>query len=74
VIAPLTEELPQVIRHEEVRDEQGRDLECQELGQLQGKSSVTDVNTEGILVSNVPVDGSKQIVVPLSLRLRLLRM
>jgi hypothetical protein len=36
VIAPLTEELPQVISHEEIRDEQGRDLECQELGQRQG--------------------------------------
>jgi hypothetical protein len=67
VIAPLTAELPQVISHEEIRDEQSRDLECQELGQRQGASCVTDFNTEGILVRNAPMDGSKQIVVPLSL-------
>jgi hypothetical protein len=68
------EELPQVISHEEIRDEQGRDLECQELGQQQGKSCVTDFNTEGILIRHAPLDGSKQIVEPLSLRPRLLRM
>jgi Integrase zinc binding domain len=39
-----------------------------------GKSCVTDVNTEGILVRNAPLDGSKQIVVPLSLRPRVLRL
>jgi hypothetical protein len=74
VIAPLAEELPQVISHEEIRDEQSRDLECQELGQRQGKSCVTDLNTDGILFRNAPLDGSKQIVVPLSLRPRLLRL
>jgi Integrase zinc binding domain len=74
VIAPLTEELPQVISHEEIRDEQSRDFECQELGQRQGASCVTDFNTEGILIRHAPVDGSKQIVVPLSLRPRILRL
>jgi transposase InsO family protein len=74
VIAPLTEELPQVISHEDIRDEQSRDLECKELGKRQGASCVTDFNTEGILVRNTPLDGSKQIVVPLSLRPRLLRL
>jgi Integrase zinc binding domain len=70
LIAPLTEELPQVISHEEIRDEQSRDLECQELGQLRGKSCVTDVNTESILVRNAP--GWIEIVVPPSLKPRLL--
>jgi Integrase zinc binding domain len=73
VIAPLTEELPQVISHEEIRDKQGRGLECQELGQPQGAPCVTDFNTEGILIRHAPLDGSKQIVVPLSLQPRLLR-
>jgi hypothetical protein len=74
VIAPLTEEMPKVISHEEIRDEQSRDLEFQELGQRQGNYSVTDVNTEGILVRNASLDVSKQIFVPLSLRPRLLRL
>jgi hypothetical protein len=74
VIAPLTEELPQVISQEKIRDEQGRDLEFQELSQHQGKSCVTYFNTEGILIRHAPLDGSKQIVVPLSLRPGLLRM
>jgi hypothetical protein len=72
VIAPLTEELPHVTSHEEIREEQSRDSEFQELGKRHGKSRVTDVNMEGILVRNAPLDGSKQIVVPLSLRPRLL--
>jgi Integrase zinc binding domain len=74
VIAPLAEELPQVISHEEIRDEQSRDLQCQELGQRQVKSCVTDVKTEGIFVRNAPLDGSKKIVVPFSLRHRLIRL
>jgi hypothetical protein len=74
VVAPLMEELPQVLSQDEIRDEQSRDLECQELGQQQGTSCVTDVNMEGILVRNAPLDGSKQIIVPLSLRPRLLRL
>jgi Integrase zinc binding domain len=49
-------------------------VECQELGQRQGKSCVTDVNTEGIFVRTAPLDRSKQIVVPLSVRPRLLRL
>ena len=74
VSATLAEELPQAISHAEIRDEQSRDAECQELSERQGTSCITDVNTDGILIRNAPLDGSKQIVVPLSLRPRLLQL
>jgi hypothetical protein len=67
-----TEEVPQAISREEIRHEQAIDDECDALRMSRVKDGIIDVDEDGILVRIVPLDGSRQIVVPWSLRPRLL--
>jgi hypothetical protein len=67
-----TEELRQAISREEIRHEQSKDDECDALRMSRVKGGIIDVDEDGILVRIVPLDGSRQIVVPCSLRPRLL--
>ena len=67
-----TEEVPQAISREEIRHEQAMDDECDALRISQVKDGIIDVDEDGILVRIAPLDGSRQIVVPWSLRPRLL--
>jgi hypothetical protein len=69
-----TEEVPQAISREEVRHKQAVDDECAALRMNRVKDGIIDVNEGGILVRIAPLDGSRQIVVPWSLRRRLLWM
>jgi Integrase zinc binding domain len=48
------------------------DDECDALRMSQVKDGIIDVDEDGILVRIAPLDGSRQIVVPWSLRPRLL--
>jgi Integrase zinc binding domain len=67
-----TEEVPQAISSEEIRHEQAMDDECDALRMSQVKDGIIDVDEDGILVWIAPIDGSRQIVVPWSLRPSLL--
>jgi hypothetical protein len=67
-----TEEVPLVISREEIRHEQAMDDECDALRMSKVKDGIVDVEEDGILVRIAPLDGSRQIVVPWSLRPRLL--
>jgi hypothetical protein len=67
-----TEEVPLAISREEIRHEQAMDDECDAPRMSQVKDGIIDVDEDGILVRIAPLDGSRQIVVPWSLRPRLL--
>jgi hypothetical protein len=67
-----TEEVPQAISREDIRHEQAMDDECDALRMNRVKEGIIDVDEDGILVRIEPLDGSRQIVVPWSLRPRLL--
>jgi Integrase zinc binding domain len=67
-----TEEVPLAISREEIRHEQAMDDECDALRMSRVKDGIIDVDEDGILVRIAPLDGSRQIVVPWSLRPRLL--
>jgi Integrase zinc binding domain len=67
-----TEEVPLAISREEIRYEQAVDDECDALRMSRVKDGIIDVDEDGILVRIVPLDGSRQIVVPRSLRPRIL--
>jgi Integrase zinc binding domain/RNase H-like domain found in reverse transcriptase len=67
-----TEEVPQAISLEEIRHEQAIDDECDALRMSRVKDGIIDVDEDGILVRIAPLDGSRQIVVPWSLRPRIL--
>ena len=69
-----TEETPQAIIREEIRHEQAMDYECNDLRMNIVKDGIIDVDEDGILVRIAPLDGSRQIVVPWSLRPRILRL
>jgi hypothetical protein len=67
-----TEEVPQAISREEIRHEQAVDDECEALRMSRVKDGIIDVDEDGILVRIAPLDGLRQIVVPSSLRPRIL--
>jgi hypothetical protein len=67
-----TDEVPLAITREEIRHEHAMDDECDALRMSQVKDGIIDVDEDGILVRIAPLDGSRQIVVPWSLRPRLL--
>jgi hypothetical protein len=67
-----TKEVPQAISREEIRHEQAVDDECDFLRMNRVKNGIIDVDEDGILVRIAPLDGSRQIVVPWSLRPRIL--
>jgi hypothetical protein len=67
-----TEDVLLAISREEIRHEQAMDDECDALMMSQVKDGIIDVVEDGILVRIAPLDGSRQIVVPWSLRPRLL--
>jgi hypothetical protein len=64
-----TDEVPQAISCEEIRLEQAVDDEC-DARMSRVKNGIIDVDEDGILVRIGPLDGSRQIVVPWSLRPR----
>jgi hypothetical protein len=63
-----TEDVPQAISREEIRHEQAMDGEFDALRMSRVKDGIIDVDEDGILVRIAPLDGSRQIVVPWSLR------
>jgi hypothetical protein len=63
-----TEEVPQAISREEIRHEQAVDDECDALRMSRVKNGIIDVDEDGILMRIAPLDGSRRIVVPWSLR------
>jgi hypothetical protein len=68
------EVLPKTLQLEELIAEQAQDAECREFADLCGQNTVFDHNDEGLLVRKAPLDGSEQIVVPATLRPRLLHL
>jgi Integrase zinc binding domain len=68
------ESLPQTIQFDELRYEQERDAECSDVFNQRGELSPIDINDDGLLVRKAPLDGVEQIVIPLSLRGRLLHL
>jgi RNase H-like domain found in reverse transcriptase len=63
-----TEDVPLAIIREEVRHGQAMDDECDALKMNRVKEGIIDVDQDGILVRIAPLDGSRHIVVPWSLR------
>jgi hypothetical protein len=63
-----TEEVPQAISREKIRHDQAVDDELDALRMSLVKNGIIDVDEDGILVRVAPLDGSRQIVVPWSLR------
>ena len=66
--------LPQAISLEELRREQEADAECRAMHDDPNKNSVIDLNEDGVLIRKAPLDGAEQIIVPSSLRPRLLHL
>jgi hypothetical protein len=66
--------LPQTIQFDELHYEQERDAECSDLFDQRGELSTIDINDDGLLVRKAPLDGAEQIVIPLSLRGRILHL
>jgi hypothetical protein len=73
-LALALDELPREITLNELREEQERDTEIRELLATGGPGRVIDVNYYGIIVRKAPLDGCEQILVPRSLRPRVLHL
>jgi Integrase zinc binding domain len=71
-LALALDELPREITLHELREEQDRDPEIRELLATGGQGRVIDVNPYGIIVRKAPIDGYEQILVPTTLRPRVL--
>ena len=73
-LALALDELPREITLNELREEQERNHEIRELLATGGPGRVIDVNSYGIIVRKAPLDGCEQILVPRSLRPRVLHL
>jgi hypothetical protein len=74
VVAVTEEVLPQALQTEELIREQTRDKEGKAFAALAGSDNIFDYDDEGLLVRLAQLDGMRQIVVPASLRPRLLHL
>jgi transposase InsO family protein len=74
VIVTPTEVLPQALQLDELIREQATDPDCQEYSTHTGKESLFDHDASGLLIRRAPLDGTLQIVVPATLRPRLLHL
>jgi hypothetical protein len=74
VSAVVAEVLPQSLQLTELIEEQAADPECRGFAALRGTESQFDHNDAGLLVRRAPLDVVEQIVVPASLRPRLLHL
>jgi RNase H-like domain found in reverse transcriptase/Integrase zinc binding domain/Integrase core domain len=70
--AQVDEVLPLALQLEEIRHEQAADTWCRTLILSRDAYSLFDLNAAGILVRKAPLDKAEQIVVPPSLRHRIL--
>jgi transposase InsO family protein len=69
-----TAPLPRALQLEELLVEQATDPECQAAMAITGQATVFDVNPSGLIIRIAPIDGVQQILVPASLRPRLLHL
>jgi hypothetical protein len=74
VCAPTEIVLPQTLQFTDIIREQAEDPDCRQYAENSGTDSIFDVNDSGILVRRAPLDGAEQIVVPSTLRPRLLHL
>jgi Integrase zinc binding domain len=72
--AQVDEVLPLALQLDETRREQAADPWCRTLISSRDAYSLFDLNDTGIVVRKAPLDGAEQIVVPPSLRPRILHL
>jgi hypothetical protein len=72
--AQVDEVIPLALQLEEIRREQAADHWCRTLLSSRDANSLFDLNDAGLLVRKAPLDGAEQIVVPRSLRPRILHL
>jgi Integrase zinc binding domain len=66
--------LSRALQLEELLVEQATDLKCQAAMAITGQATIFDVNPSGLIIRTAPIDGVQQILVPASLRPRLLHL
>jgi hypothetical protein len=73
-LALALDELPRDVTLNELREEQDLDPEIRELLATGGQGRVIDVNLYGRIVRKAPIDVCEQILVPTTLRPRVLHL